>query len=634
MSQLYVNNIKSRVGGAVSFSQGIIGAGATFTGNVSIGGTLTYEDVTNVESVGIVTAGGGIRIGTGGTVGPVGSGIVTYYGDGSKLTGVDSTALKDVNDTVRVQANTSGAVVTGVLTATSFSGDGSGLTFTPKILAFDPQALSTEVAVDKTITITFDQNIQFSGNGTVELRSGSAGGSVIQSFAISSGSPATGLSIVGTQLIINPTSNFAANTVVYVILPSTGISATSGTVYGGSNTYNFRTAVQTFSAQGGDIVFTEVAPGSPTGYHRFHIFTSSGILTTTSDVSNANDFAMVLVAGGGAGGQSQDTPGTYSTGAGGGGAGGVIRHTGPTVILAAGDHTVTIGSGGVNNTSVTPGSNSTLVHPTNTYTVTGGGGGGNYNPPADQFLPSPSFKGGNGGSGGGAAGNFAPGFPPTPDTGFEVTPGANGISGQGNPGGGVFRPSPSTYNPSVGVPAYGGGGGGAGGAGDSASNPPVSGYPGPSNPGQQYLSMQAGDGGNGLANPEFPEPILAPHLPAPYGDLAIAMGPTGLVGGGGGGGNGGSKPPQWDPNTPTPNRPLIPGAGRGGPGGGGDGSAIKAAPFPPIMAPSIPIAQPGINGTGGGGGGGAWGNPGYPTSKYGGNGGSGILMIRYSAPAP
>ena len=30
------------------------------SGNISIGGTLTYEDVTNVDSVGIVTAGGGL----------------------------------------------------------------------------------------------------------------------------------------------------------------------------------------------------------------------------------------------------------------------------------------------------------------------------------------------------------------------------------------------------------------------------------------------------------------------------------------------------------------------------------------------------------------------------------------------
>ena len=37
----------------------------TATGNVSVGGTLTYEDVTNVDSVGIVTARSGVKL-TGG----------------------------------------------------------------------------------------------------------------------------------------------------------------------------------------------------------------------------------------------------------------------------------------------------------------------------------------------------------------------------------------------------------------------------------------------------------------------------------------------------------------------------------------------------------------------------------------
>ena len=32
----------------------------TFAGDVSIGGTLTYEDVTNIDSVGLVTARDGI----------------------------------------------------------------------------------------------------------------------------------------------------------------------------------------------------------------------------------------------------------------------------------------------------------------------------------------------------------------------------------------------------------------------------------------------------------------------------------------------------------------------------------------------------------------------------------------------
>ena len=61
---------------------------AKFNGTVGIAGTLTYEDVTNVDAVGFLTARSGIRVGTGGTVGPVGSGIVTYFGDGSQLTGV------------------------------------------------------------------------------------------------------------------------------------------------------------------------------------------------------------------------------------------------------------------------------------------------------------------------------------------------------------------------------------------------------------------------------------------------------------------------------------------------------------------------------------------------------------------
>jgi len=41
------------------------GTSGTFSGNVSVGGTITYEDVTNVDSVGIVTARSGIRV-TGG----------------------------------------------------------------------------------------------------------------------------------------------------------------------------------------------------------------------------------------------------------------------------------------------------------------------------------------------------------------------------------------------------------------------------------------------------------------------------------------------------------------------------------------------------------------------------------------
>ena len=44
--------------------QNITGVAATFTGNVSVAGTLTYEDVTNIDSVGTVTARSGVQIGS------------------------------------------------------------------------------------------------------------------------------------------------------------------------------------------------------------------------------------------------------------------------------------------------------------------------------------------------------------------------------------------------------------------------------------------------------------------------------------------------------------------------------------------------------------------------------------------
>ena len=96
MSQLYVNNIKSRVGGAVSFSQGIISAGGTITGNLSIGGTLTYEDVTNIDSVGIITARTGIKVLAGG-INAVGVVTATsFVGSGQNLTNLPASG--DSND--------------------------------------------------------------------------------------------------------------------------------------------------------------------------------------------------------------------------------------------------------------------------------------------------------------------------------------------------------------------------------------------------------------------------------------------------------------------------------------------------------------------------------------------------------
>ena len=47
---------------ATTFKGNIEGTTGTFSGNVSVGGTLTYEDVTNIDSVGLITARSGISV--------------------------------------------------------------------------------------------------------------------------------------------------------------------------------------------------------------------------------------------------------------------------------------------------------------------------------------------------------------------------------------------------------------------------------------------------------------------------------------------------------------------------------------------------------------------------------------------
>jgi len=54
---------------ANSFSGNISGTTGTFTGNLGVGGVLTYEDVTNIDSVGVITARAGVNVSSGSSIG-------------------------------------------------------------------------------------------------------------------------------------------------------------------------------------------------------------------------------------------------------------------------------------------------------------------------------------------------------------------------------------------------------------------------------------------------------------------------------------------------------------------------------------------------------------------------------------
>ena len=98
----------------------VIATKGTFSGNVGIAGTLTYEDATNVDAVGLITARSGIEIGASPGVGAsisrqgnaIFSGITTI---GSKEVGAGITLSPDGN-----------VFASGVTTSTTFVGNLTG----------------------------------------------------------------------------------------------------------------------------------------------------------------------------------------------------------------------------------------------------------------------------------------------------------------------------------------------------------------------------------------------------------------------------------------------------------------------------------------------------------------------------
>ena len=78
------NNINSNVTSGVSTF-----ASLNITGDLDVGGALTYEDVTNVDSIGVVTARNGIDV-TGGTVN-----ITTGTNSASPAASGDNLVIKD-----------------------------------------------------------------------------------------------------------------------------------------------------------------------------------------------------------------------------------------------------------------------------------------------------------------------------------------------------------------------------------------------------------------------------------------------------------------------------------------------------------------------------------------------------------
>ena len=254
------------VAGVSTFTGNIVAATAEFSGNVTIGGTLTSENKTNIDSVGLVTARTGVRVIAGGI--DVTAGVSTFGGavnfnDGVGVVGgltadsltisgittginaagissfvrinVDGQADLDevviagvatfqgaVNFDVNSEINIGTGVtilgnnlhVTGIVSAAQFIGDGSGITNLPGISTLGSSNL-TDVNVSGTTTTV---QLRISGIGTAE------------NFFVSTG----GFEVDGQsdldELVVAGVSTFSANTFINADLSVTGDIGASGII--------------------------------------------------------------------------------------------------------------------------------------------------------------------------------------------------------------------------------------------------------------------------------------------------------------------------------------------------------------------------------------------------------------------
>ena len=167
------NNININAANVAISTNVSIGGTLTVLGSISVGTTITYEDVTNVDSIGIITARQGLKV-TGGEI-AVGNniklgnaGVITatsFSGDGSALTGISGSggvAVQDEGSTLSTQASTLNFVGSGVVAS------GTGATKTITISGGGGSSTPTTSDIQVVYEITNSSSFsyfRFAGNG-------------------------------------------------------------------------------------------------------------------------------------------------------------------------------------------------------------------------------------------------------------------------------------------------------------------------------------------------------------------------------------------------------------------------------------------------------------------------------------
>ena len=114
-----------------------VSGGVNITGNLGVSGVLTYEDVTNVDSIGIVTARAGVNL---------------------------------IGNDLNVGSNIKLGNASGIVTATSFSGSGANLTGISVGIATEASTVSASTVVLN--LAKDDHKVLATGNVTIDVTGG------------------------------------------------------------------------------------------------------------------------------------------------------------------------------------------------------------------------------------------------------------------------------------------------------------------------------------------------------------------------------------------------------------------------------------------------------------------------------
>ena len=168
--------------------------GVTITGDASVTGTLTYEDVTNIDSVGIVTAQSGIRVGAGQSIGAV-SGTIYYYGDGSNLDGISSGGIT-------TEASSGGSITLDLTAAQDHKVTATGITTISVTGGTEADSHTVRIINSGIATVGFSTYFLFPSGSVPTLPTADGSISLI-SFTVNR------VGAGGTQLLAGASVNFS-----------------------------------------------------------------------------------------------------------------------------------------------------------------------------------------------------------------------------------------------------------------------------------------------------------------------------------------------------------------------------------------------------------------------------------------